>query len=154
MLRTLSLLADAALAVGLQLGAALALTTIAPLILHALTFSDLRPPTPLLHNPCCVVGLERSLVGVGQTFADAAPLRFAAQLRRQRRQRRQLERLRGLARSSHPGRTCNSSRADQGPGTDTVAYKFRLLIRGRLSRGSATLVEKRQLSHSSHCQIA
>ena len=32
MLRTLSLLADAALAVGLQLGAALALTTIAPLI--------------------------------------------------------------------------------------------------------------------------
>ena len=125
MLRTLSLLADAALAVGLQLGAALALTTIAPLILHALTFSDLRPPTPLLHNPCCVVGLERSLVGVGQTFADAAPLRFAAQLRRQRRQRRQLERLRGLARSSHPGRTCNSSRADQEPATDTVAYKFR-----------------------------
>ena len=122
MLRTLSLLADAALAVGLQLGAALALTTIAPLILHALTFSDLRPPTPLLHNPCCVVGLERSLVGVGQTFADAAPLRFAAQLRRQRRQ---LERLRGLARSSHPGRTCNSSRADQEPATDIVAYKFR-----------------------------
>ena len=41
MLRTLSLLADAALAVGLQLRAALALAAIAPLILHALTLSDL-----------------------------------------------------------------------------------------------------------------
>ena len=121
-----SLLADAALAISLGCSAALPLAAIAELILHALTLSDLRLPMRALLKPCCMVGLERSLIGEEQALANAAPLRLAAQLGRQRRH---LERLRGLARSHRrrfpggpsrlPGRTSSSRVTDNG------AYKCR-----------------------------